>query len=336
MDYVTKSIKMRADSGDLSAMLELGGKFARGDGVGRNLAKAEQYLLKAAESGDLTAQLELGKLYSESEKFEPWKAKCVLEKALAQGSDEACILIGLLYYNGAFDSYDYETAVKWLRQPAEKGNSEAQFYIGSSYFELNDDEKAFYWLKKAAEQNFAEAQYKYALYAADTDSETEQWLLKALENGYVHAYCALGRLYVYSDECRDYAKGVELLTAGAEKGIPDAMCSLAECYYDGEAVGRDLDKAFYWYNRAGKYNVFNYFGLGRCYLYGAGVKSNYKKAVKFLKKSMTKEALYELGNCYYNGWGVKQDNEEAEKLWRQSAEQGYKEAEKALEQYHVN
>ena len=82
-NYVLKQIIARADAGDLEAMLELGKKFANGDGVKRNEAKAEKYLVKAAQSGNVAAQIELGKFYTVSLKYSSVKALDWFEKAVS-------------------------------------------------------------------------------------------------------------------------------------------------------------------------------------------------------------------------------------------------------------
>ncbi|MDE6441461.1 MAG: sel1 repeat family protein [Clostridia bacterium] len=335
MDYAIKTLKTRADSGDVDAMLELSKKLINGDGVKYNVSKARKYLHIAAESGDERAYLELGKLYKDIAKFSnPNIAEYWLRKAVDNGSDEASYLLGCLYYECSFGSYAYETAAKWLLQPAEHGNAEAQLLLGLSCLELEKFEECYCWLKKSAEQGNAEAQYWYAIYADIPEKEQEYWLNKSIENGYQCAYNDLGRLYIYSEECRDYSKGIEILTYAAEKGYDGCMCSLAECYFDGLGVARDGEKAFYWYKRAGFCYGRNHVGLGKCYLYGMGVKCDYKKALKYFNKHLDtdREAVYELGNCYFNGWGVEPDKDKAKSLWEQSAEYGFEKAKKALEE----
>ena len=284
-----------------------------------------------ADSGDIDAMLELGKLYNSGDKYyDADEAKKWLKKAAEKGSDEAAYLIGCMYYEAVFGDYDYETAAKWFLKPAENGHAEAQLSLGLSYLELDKFEECYYWLKKSAEQDNGEAQYRYAIYADISDKEIEYWLNKCIKNGYPYAYNDLGRLYIYSEDCKDYAKGIEILTSAAEKGNKGCMYSLAECYFDGSGVERDGDKAFYWFKRAGNFNGWSCVGLGKCYLYGTGVKKNFKKAIKYFKKSGSSEAVYELGNCYFNGWGVERDRDNAKQLWQQAVEQGFEKAQKAL------
>ena len=58
----------------------------------------------------------------------------------------------------AYDAKDYAQAMKLYEPLANQGNSEAQYWIGSMYFNgqgvAQDYSKAFYWFSKAADQNY--------------------------------------------------------------------------------------------------------------------------------------------------------------------------------------
>ena len=74
-----------------------------------------------------------------------------------QGDPGAQFALGECYYYGNRDvSQDYEQAVYWFRQAAEKGNSYAQFYLGSCYDNgkgvPKDKQEAIYWYYKSADQ----------------------------------------------------------------------------------------------------------------------------------------------------------------------------------------
>ena len=71
--------------------------------------------------------------------------------------------------------------------------------------------------------------------------------------------------------------------------------------------------------------------LGQCYCGGIGVSQDYKEAVKWYRKSETRQSQYKLGLCYENGNGVPKDEKEALDLYKKSADQNYEDAKKALE-----
>ena len=75
--------------------------------------------------------------------------------------------------------------------------------------------------------------------------------------------------------------------------------------------------------------------MGNCYYYGNGVEVDYEKAAEWFTKAAEQghaEAQYNLGFCYENGKGVPQDNEKAVEWYEKAAEQGYDDAIKKLEE----
>jgi hypothetical protein len=59
---VLKSNQEAADKGDMYGLLRMGGRYRDGDGVEKDLAKAKDYLTRAAAAGSPTAAAELSKL----------------------------------------------------------------------------------------------------------------------------------------------------------------------------------------------------------------------------------------------------------------------------------
>lgn len=377
MDYVLKSLKMKASAGDVNAMVELGKKFADGDGVKQSYNKAEKYFKKAAKLNCTEGLIELGKLYHRVNPYGNAElSEKVWTKAASAGSNEAMCLIASLYYKNGNAARNRDKAISWLEKPAKNGYAPAQLALGEIYYDADESEeellKAREWFKKAAEQNDAEAQYRYGcLISGDRQrtplealKEGETWLTRAAKNGCLEAYEELGNMYAYAyeesfkdpekaKECFKKAgsdsaltalgafyldngeikKGVAAYEQAAENGYAVAMSLLGDLYYEGELVERDFDKAYYWYNLGfSKYNEPTYFGLGRCYLYGAGVERDEKKAIKYLQKAAKydDEAKFELGNCYFNGWGTIQDGVKAKQLWEQAAENDCEHAKQAL------
>ncbi len=332
--YVLKQKIARAKAGDADVQCELGRAYLYGDDIKCNAKKGEKYLLLAAAQSHAEAQFELGKFYLErdTEKAENW-----LVKAVGNGSGEAAYIIGLRYYDGERAPRNLDKAIQWYEVSAKRGHIPSITMLGAIYKNCNDGRakvKVRDLLTKAAEQGVAEAQYELALCYYGKDMEkTVSWLEKSAKGNFFPAYEKLA--FFYAAECTDEGnkKAVKAFTVAAGNGCKFSALQLGNIYYDGRLdVRREPDKAFYWYQKAESEGLT---GIAKCYLYGVGTERDYAKAFKILLKEAEYGALakYELGNCYYNGRGVEQDKEEAEKLWRQSAEQGYKEAEKALEQY---
>ena len=56
-----------------------------------------------------------------------------LKTRAAQGSAEAQVNLGLMYYKGQGIPQDYAEALKWFRLAAAQGDAEAQFNLGVMY-----------------------------------------------------------------------------------------------------------------------------------------------------------------------------------------------------------
>ena len=51
-------------------------------------------------------------------------------------------------------------------------------------------------------------------------------------------------------DAEDYAKALEYYSMAAEQGEPNAIFFVGDCYYLGQGVEKDLDKAAEWYRKA--------------------------------------------------------------------------------------
>ena len=80
--------------------------------------------------------------------------------------------------------------------------------------------------------------------------------------------------------------------------------SLAGCYYNGEGVVKDLERAVAWYMKAAEQNDAN--------------------------------AQYNVGWCYKKGEGVAENLERAVEWWTKAAGQGFENAQEVLREHGVN
>ena len=121
-DDFLDAVKKAAEQGQVDAQLNLGVRYARGDGVTQDYAEAERWFRQAAEQGDADAQNNLGVMYDKGE-----------------GVPE-----------------DDAEAVRWFRQAAEQGLAEAQAFLGVMYAigegVPGDDIQAYAWISIAAAQ----------------------------------------------------------------------------------------------------------------------------------------------------------------------------------------
>lgn len=102
-----------------------------------------------------------------------------------------------------------------------------------------------------------------------------------------------------TDDAKEKAS-LELLTRKALEGDAEAQNELGDCYYYGEGVEEDLNKAFEWFKKSAEQG--------------------------------NADAQYSLGWCYENGQGVDEDKQAAFDWYKKSSEQGNDDAKKYLEE----
>ena len=90
---------------------------------------------------------------------------------------------------------------------------------------------------------------------------------------------------------------------------------LGTCYYRGDGVSKDYEKAVEWYRKSAAqgYSIAQY-NLGVCCQYGNGVPKDLEKAAEWYEKAAKQgysPAQKNLGDCCYYGYGVEQDYEKA-------------------------
>ena len=116
-----------------------------------------------------------------------------------------------------------------------------------------------------------------------------------------------------------------------EKGVSASeMVEIGEQYEKGRGREKDLQKAFYYYEKAA--NAGDPTGLnkmGNMYSLGLGCTRNPATAFYYYKQAAKKGnmyAQYNLANCYWAGNGVEENKDLAIMWFRRSAAQGYKPA----------
>jgi len=147
-----------------------------------------------------------------------------------KGNLEAQYYLGADYYLGRGTEKDYTQAAHWWLKAATKGNAQSQFFIGGLYSEgegvKKDLAKAVYWYEKAAQQG-------------DSGGQTN-----------------LG--FAYSEGKgveKDYKKALHWNTLAANQGGAAAQSNLGEIYRDGLGVVQDYVQAHMWFNLAAAQNL---------------------------------------------------------------------------------
>lgn len=211
------------DRGEPGAALELGRAYLQGSGgIGVDLDKAEQFLVRAVEMGHVRAHHVLTALYHK--RGDDARALGEL-RAGAEGGDEGAMnLLAEAYQRGLFGAKrEPGQAVEWYRRAAERGSAPAQRElvkgILTGYAGLAQDEK---------NRNVARA-----------------LLAKAAGSKDVESMRLLARTYLTGELDTEFApdRAVELLRGACERKDPIAMYDLGVLYAEGLVVARDLGRA---------------------------------------------------------------------------------------------
>jgi len=155
----------------------------------------------------------------------------------------------------------------------------------------------------------------------------------------------LGVFYLKGNKLfeRDEYKAVLWFTLAAQQGYAPAQYNLAECYYNGKGVNKEIDKqhqyfrratpdelgqAYIWYSKAAEQgHIVAQYNLARLYYSGEGVERDISEAIEWCFKAAEQgfvAAQYSLALCYFNGIGVEQDKNKAI-FWQQKAKTPLKE-----------
>ncbi|TWB34312.1 tetratricopeptide repeat protein [Nitrospirillum pindoramense] len=150
----------------------------------------------------------------------------------------------------AFKRKDYPTALADLTPAADKGDAEAQTYLG--------------WM------------YEKGLGVPVDYTRARTWYAKAAGKGHAHALNNLGSLYYLGNGVsKDAPKGISLFRKAAKKGDAQAQMNLAMIYYMGQDTPKDDVEAAHWARAAARQGEPHAQTLlARLYDTGAGLPRN--------------------------------------------------------------
>ncbi len=196
-----------AESGDVSAISNLGFMYVKGIGIEKNEEDGVKWYRKAAELGHLTSQFNLGVMYAKGRGVEQNYVESLkwYKMAAEQGDLTAQATIGMMYAKGIGCKKDSEAARRWYQKAASKGDVNAQYNLGNMYAKGIgadvDESEAFRWYQQAAEQDHPNAQLNLAyMYGKGQgierdDTKSFEWYKTAAEQGHPNAQFNLGVIY---------------------------------------------------------------------------------------------------------------------------------------------
>ena len=343
-------LQKRAEAGEAEAQFKLAKKYRNGKDIGKDVTKALAWFEKAAAQGHAKAQASLGKMYLDGEGLVVDGNKAVewLGKAASHGLGWAHAVLGNAYEEGIAEGIVVEKspakakehfgqAFKIFSAEAEKGDAEAQQYLGVLYeygwgTEKNEP-KAIEWYQKSAGQGDASAQVKLAQMLEDgrgTDKDLVkafEWRLKAAQQEDEQAQRLVGDMF---DEGRgttkDLAKALHWYKKAAEQGNAEAQISVGVAYDNGSGVEKDSVKAFEWFKKAADQgNPHAMENLAILHGQGRGTEKSVTQAIEWHKKAAGlghTESMIALGLMYDNGDGVEKDSTAALMWFKKAADQG--------------
>ncbi len=173
-----------------------------------------------------------------------------------------------MYYYGNGTEIDYEQALHWYIQSAEKNNPFAAYaaakMLRNGIGTVSDYEEAEKHFRKAfngfvsAEKHSDDDCLQYRLgtmLMSGTGceinlSEAERYFEKSAEKENRFALYSLAKLYLNSSPPRNVEKAVAMLEKSYLKGNTIAAYALGKLYFYGGSVERDIEKAKEWLNIA--------------------------------------------------------------------------------------
>ncbi len=241
--------------------------------------------------------------------YRPDNAAAALQelKPLAeQGDAEAQFKLGSLYYQGLGVPQDYPEAIKWLRRAADQRHVSAEVVLGNIYAN---------GFQGAIAKDLPQALMWFIFAAAQGDPEALEHrdnLTRRLTPAQIVEAQRMAR--EYQPEYA-YTKLIGQLTPLAEKGDSDAQFRLAVMYYHGRGVARDFTKALDLFKKAAlQGHPLAQYNVGFMYEKGEGTAQDYAIAAKYYRQSAERGNLlaqYKLGSVYEKGQGVAPDEVQA-------------------------
>lgn len=161
------------------------------------------------------------------------------------------------YFNG-----DYAVAVAEARPLAESGDPDAQYILGSLYYDglgvPEDRREAARWHRLAAEQNHPHAQFALATQLISgqgverDDIEAVRLFRLSAEQNHPQAQAMVGVAYYqgFGGLERNYEEAILWLRPSAEYGVTLAEQYLGMAFQAGNGVPQDFSAAIDWYARA--------------------------------------------------------------------------------------
>lgn len=249
-------LQIKAGSGDVESMCELGRVYRGGAGVKQDAAKASDWTRAAASKGCMRAkglcyQFGYGVATNMSE-----AVKCY-RKGAEDGDVKSMYPLGCCYLDGNGVSMDFTEALKWFHKGGELGDAQCLCFLGHYYHHAKNDAEAVKWIRKGAEAGSAGCMgllgfdYMYGRGVEQDAKECLRWIRLGANAGDATSKFLLGNCYVYGfGVIKDEATAVKWFREGAEDEHVGCMGQLGRSYMTGSGVSKDEAEGMKWFRRA--------------------------------------------------------------------------------------
>ncbi|MDM1292561.1 tetratricopeptide repeat protein [Acinetobacter indicus] len=187
----------------------------------------------------------------------PQEAYSILKKLAEQGDAKAQNSLGNGYEYGYWGEINLKQAEYWYRKAADQNYVKGIHNLGVSIFLQKRYKDALSYFEKAASMNHADSINMLGIYHQE-GIVFEQDYKKALEY---------------------FSKAIDIDADNAS-----ALFNIGQAYYYGEGVGQDYNEAFAWYVKSANqdYSLAK-IQLAEMYFSGQAVPKNVKKAIEIIK-----------------------------------------------------
>ena len=297
----------------------------------RDSAKAMRYWLQGDAFGSSQCQMRLGRFNYEQERYPEALAyfrKVAVKEEMYKMQDEACHLMGIMFYNGTGCEQNTDSAIYWLKRGADQFESaECAMFLASLYEseEHKDMPQAVKYYRKANEYGDTTALVNLGrLYANNGNNDrAAECFQEMIDKGQADGYFWMAMLY---DAAGDSKTCNEYLVKGDKKGSRMASETLGVIYeYGMDGVKIDNKKAAKYYEKAGTPKA--HYRHGILYLngdIGKQKESDIAKGMELVSQAADEgyiDAIYTMGYCYETGRNVDNvDHNKAVSYFKQLAD----------------
>ena len=240
-----------------------------------------------------------------------------LKPLAEQGNAEAQFNLGSLYYQGWGVPQDYKEAAQWMRKAAEQGHVFAQVTLGSLYAE---------GVRGAIEKDYPQALMWFIFAAAQGDIEAMEFRDNLASRMTPTQITEAQRLVREFKPQNVYTKSLLEFKALGEQGDAAAQFKVGLIYYKGQGVPPDYMEALNWFKKAAlQGHPLAQYNAGYMYEKGEGTPQDYVEAAKYYRQAAEQGnqlAQYNLGYMYEKGQGVSPDEVQALMWYSLAAIQG--------------